>query len=280
MAVWNWESKPLYFGCNLTGSSPGEPLFKFERGAITMNQQKSYELTEIQDLLELRTFAYDILRSVFLAEPTKEVVIQLQNGVIDYFPFKEEHPQLKEGIDQVNNYFKTFDIDKNFEQLHWDYTRMFIGPHKLPAPIWESAYVNKDGLLFQEETLQVRRLYLKNNFLSLQYGREADDHLGLELDFMYQLSKLSIDLGKEGQLNKLYNIVGDQNYFLKNHLLNWTPIFSEKVIAHSETDFYKGMVKILNGFLIIDKICIEELLTRTKCKGEFKNMEVDLCRTL
>ena len=25
------------------------------------------------------------------------------------------------------------------------------------APIWESSYLNKEGLLFQEETLQVRR---------------------------------------------------------------------------------------------------------------------------
>ncbi|MDR7076639.1 TorA maturation chaperone TorD [Neobacillus niacini] len=229
-----------------------------------MNQLSVNDLTETQDLLELRTFAYDILRRVFLAEPTKEVVTQLQNGIIDSFPFKDENMKLNEGIEQVSNYLKTFTIDKNFEQLHWDYTRMFIGPYQVPVPIWESAYVNKDGLLFQEETLQVRRLYLKNNLLSMQFGREAEDHLGLELDFMYHLSNLLTDLVKEENVEQLYKTVVDQNSFLKEHLLNWTPQFCEKVSISADTGFYKGMAKILNGFLLIDKICLEELLARTK----------------
>lgn len=229
-----------------------------------MNQQKSYESAEIQNLLELRIFAYDILRKVFLAEPTKELVAQFQKGIINYFPFKEEHQQMKEGVDQVSNYLKNFDMDKDFDGLHWDYTRMFIGPYKIPAPIWESAYVNKEGLLFAEETLEVRRLYLQYNLLSLQYGHEAEDHLGLELDFLFQLSNLSGDLVQEESDNLLQKVFVDQSDFLKEHLLKWIPNFSEKVIEHSETDFYKGMVKILKGFLIIDKICLEELLTRIK----------------
>lgn len=229
-----------------------------------MSQQQTYEYTEIHHLLELRTFAYDILKNVFLAEPTRALIEQFQAGVLEFFPFKAENPQLIEGIEQVNQYFQTFTMDQHFEALHWDYTRMFIGPYEIPAPIWESAYVNKDGLLFQEETLRVRRLYLKNNFLSLQHGREADDHLGLELDFMYQLNKMAVDLTEEEKIDELYRSLLDQKYFLQEHLLNWTPIFCEKVSKHSKTDFYKGMVKILTGFLNIDKLCVEELLTRTK----------------
>lgn len=231
---------------------------------MKMNQQKTDELTEIQNLLELRIFAYDILRKVFLAEPTKELVAQFQNGIFNFFPFNEEDPQIKEGIDQARNYFKTFDLDKDFDRLHWDYTRMFIGPYKIPAPIWESAYLNREGLLFAEETLEVRRLYLQYNLLSLQYGHEADDHLGLELDFMYQLSKLSNEQFQVENGNQLQTVFADQSNFLKEHLLQWVPTFSEKVIKHSATDFYKGMVKILTGFLTIDKICLEEIWTRIK----------------
>lgn len=231
-----------------------------------MIQQESTDSAEITNLLELRLFAYDILRRVFLAEPTKELITQFQDGVMNYFPFKEENHQLQEGIDEVNQYFKTFNLEQDFDGLHWDFTRMFIGPTRLPAPIWESAYVNNEGLIFQEETLRVRRLYLENNLMSLQHHREADDHLGLELDFMYQLSKLSIDLVNETNTNQLEKVLFDQSSFLKNHLLNWTPMFSEKVIKHAETQFYKGMVKILNGFLKIDKTCLEELLTRKNNK--------------
>lgn len=224
-----------------------------------MNQPNSAVLPEVQNLLELRMFAYDILRRTFLEEPTVELIEQFQNGVVDFFPFKEEQTFLREGTELVRQYFDTFNIDSDFESLHWDYTRMFIGPYELPAPMWESSYVNKDGLLFQEETLRVRRLFLENSFEPLQVGREADDHLGLELDFMYQLSSIANDLAKEGNIKQLNKILADQSYFLNEHLLNWTPLFRKNVVKHADTDFYKGMVNILSGFLALDKTCIEEL---------------------
>lgn len=230
-----------------------------ERGGIKLTQLKDIDVTEIQNLLELRAFAYDVLRRTFLEEPSKELVEQFQNGVIAFFPFKEENTPLKEGVEQVNHYFKTFKMDEHFDDVHWDYTRMFIGPYELQAPLWESSYTNREGLLFQEETLRVRRLYLENCFESLQYGKEADDHLGLELDFMYQLTNIARDLLNQNNISEFKKVLTDQDYFLKNHLLNWTPRFAKTVIANAETDFYKGMVKVLVGYLAIDKACLEEI---------------------
>lgn len=227
-----------------------------------MNQMKDEEMIKIQNLLELRMFAYDILRRTFLQEPTKELIKQFQNGIINFFPFKDESVQLREGISGVNQYFKNFKMEENFEDLHWDYTRMFIGPYELPAPMWESSYVNRDGLLFQEETWKVRRLYLVHNLESIQYGREADDHLGLELDFMYQLSKTARDVIDEGDMSQLYSILESQKYFLNHHLLNWTPAFARKVAKHANTDFYKEIVKVLVGYLNVDKACLEEMTSQ------------------
>lgn len=39
------------------------------------------------------------------------------------------------------------------------YTKLFIGPAKLPAPPWESVYATGEPLLFQESTLAVRDAY-------------------------------------------------------------------------------------------------------------------------
>lgn len=227
-----------------------------------VSEQQVSELTEVQNLMELRIFAYDMLRRVFLEEPTKELIAQFEIGILDFFPFKEENTELKNGIAQVNHYFKSFDMDQNFEELHWDYTRMFIGPYELPVHIWESSYMNENRLLFQEETLFVRRLYLENCFES-RNAREADDHLGLELDYMYQLSNIANESAKEGNIAKLNKIIADQNFFLQEHLLKWTPLFGKEVIKHSHTDFYKGMAKILNGFLAVDKACIKEIVSKT-----------------
>ncbi|MEI3231097.1 MAG: molecular chaperone TorD family protein, partial [Gordonibacter pamelaeae] len=46
-------------------------------------------------------------------------------------------------------------------QLRSVYTKLFIGPAKLPAPPWESVYATGGRpLLFQESTLAVRRRLL------------------------------------------------------------------------------------------------------------------------
>jgi putative dimethyl sulfoxide reductase chaperone len=229
-----------------------------------MQQQTSNELSPLQNVLELRIFAYDLLRRVFLEEPSWELISQFQEDVIEYFPFKNENQQIQEGVELVKEYFNKFEMDINFEELHWDYTRMFIGPYELPVHIWESSYLNKDQLLFQEETLIVRRLYLENCFEPIHQGREADDHLGLELDFMYHLSQIVSELANENKEAELKKMLADQAYFLQEHLLKWTPLFGKKVIQHSNTDFYKGMVKVLNGFLTIDQACIKEILTKKK----------------
>lgn len=228
-----------------------------------MTQATCNEISELQNLIELRIFAYDMLRRVFLEEPSKELIAQFQDDLIEYFPFKDENEQLQGGVELVKQYIRSFGMDRNFDELHWDYTRMFIGPYELPVHIWESSYLNKDQLLFQEETLIVRRLYLENCFEPRHLGREADDHLGLELDYMYHLSNIANECVKENSKYKLLNILEDQAYFLQEHLLKWTPLFGKKVLQHAETDFYKGMAMILNGFLKIDYECLHEMLLRT-----------------
>lgn len=42
----------------------------------------------------------------------------------------------------------------------------YVEPGSLPAPPWESAYLSEDRLLFQESTLEVRKAYLKYNYMA------------------------------------------------------------------------------------------------------------------
>lgn len=101
-----------------------------------------------------------MLRRVFLEEPSKELLHFVnQKGFFDSFPFIEEDEELCEGVKCVANYLKEHDIssESGYDSLHWDYTRMFIGPDKLPAPLWESAYLHKDRLLFKNKPFSLGR---------------------------------------------------------------------------------------------------------------------------
>lgn len=214
-------------------------------------------------LLECRLIAYDALRRTFLEEPTKGFLSQFQEeNLTDVFPFSSECEYIAKGIDVLEHFVSNNDLtsDNIHNGLHWDYTRLFIGPYELPAPPWESAYLNEERLLFQEETLNVRRAYLKYSFLPKDFGHEADDHLGLELDFMFQLTQLALsELGKEN-VTEYLQILHDQKSFLEGHLLKWVPALSEKVVESAHTDFYRGMALILKGFLSIDLKALQELL--------------------
>lgn len=212
--------------------------------------------------LKTRIFAYDLLRRTFLEEPSPAYLEMVsQPGLIEDFPFSGESEKIFEGNRLVAAYLKKDDAagQDAYDRLHWDYTRMFVGPYKLPAPPWESAYLNEQRLLFQKETLQVRYAYLKYGFRPRHFRQEADDHLGLELDFMFQLAKMALEKLKAGDLFGLSELVNDSRAFLEAHLLKWVPDLTRDVVENADTDFYKGMAKILHGYLELDLKALSEL---------------------
>ncbi|MBP2637450.1 MAG: dehydrogenase [Firmicutes bacterium] len=223
-------------------------------------------------LLEVRLFLYDIVRCTFMHEPTKAYLDNLQKTVTVEFPFQQESEYIDEGVKQVTAFMAKHDVLSEcvFDSLHWDYTRLFIGPYELPAPPWESVYCNEERLLFQKETREVRKAYLKYAFLPVEFDSEADDHLGLELDFMFRLNSLAIEAVEQKNLKVLKQILADQKLFLEDHLMKWVPALCNDIIKSAHTEFYQGMAKILHGFLILELKAMAELLGIVHC-GEENN---------
>ncbi|WP_406677954.1 TorD/DmsD family molecular chaperone [Moorella sp. ACPs] len=233
--------------------------------AMTENAAKKWE--GIQILCEARMFAYNLLRSTFIQEPSREFIDLLERDeMIPSFPFTGDNQEIGAGVEQVNKYLERYKSmaagarDEELERLRWDYTRMFVGPYQLPAPPWESAYLNEERLLFQEETLAVRRAYLSYSFIPRNYHREADDHLGLELEFMFRLSEMVAGKAAVRDAVGAEAILKDQEAFLTDHLLKWVPRFAEDVIHSATTDFYQGMARLLKGFIYLDRQATAELL--------------------
>ncbi len=219
---------------------------------------------EIIFTLEIREFVYSFLKQVFNAEPSESFVswINENKEVFDDFPFLNQQKLIKEGIGLISKYIKNNNVvsKEAYEKLHWDFTRLFIGPKTLLAPPWSSAYLNAEGLLFQEETMQVRKTFLKYCLISQKYPHEADDHIGLELDFMGRLNQITIDKFVNNEVEQLRELLIDQKSFLQEHLLKWIPQFTNNMAVNAKTNFYCGMGKLLYGFILIDVEIICELV--------------------
>ncbi|MEH7013738.1 molecular chaperone TorD family protein [Neobacillus niacini] len=224
----------------------------------------------VEDAIEIfnaREFAYDILRRFFIEEPSREYIkLFIQKNMIDLFPFKEESEGIGAGVKKIKDYLASYNpgmIDQHFEDLHWDYTKMFIGPFDILASPWESVYVRKDKLLFQQTTMNVRKLYKKYGFQAGDFNIEADDHIGLQIDFLYQLNQLAIESAvsvSATALQEIQYLLREQKQFMEDHLAEFVPALSRKIQEHADTDFFRGMALLLQHFLVMDSNVLNELL--------------------
>lgn len=236
-----------------------------------MKMTKKIAISDLIALLYGRDYAYDILRRFLIEEPTQEYLKIFLQQNLEQFPFAQDCDGILEGIEDIKIYVKKYDVLHNqnhFEQLHWDYTRMTIGPFELPVPPWESIYVQKEPMLFQSCTINVRKTYEKFGFEMAKQNVEAEDHIGLELDFIYRLNQLTLDSAKAEHLQEIDYLLRAQEQFLHEHLLKFAPEFCEKMISNAETQFYQGIAKILLHYLTMDSVVLQELLNIEVIKSE------------
>lgn len=141
------------------------------------------------------------------------------------------------------------------DRLRSEYTRLFLGPEKLPAPPWESVYVNGEPLLFQESTLVVRETYRRSGYASAGYPREADDHVAIELDFMAALAVKTCEAMDRDALEA-------QRSFLEKHLLVWIESFAERLgSCDTVSGFYPSFARLAALVCRRDAEVLKELLT-------------------
>lgn len=223
--------------------------------------------SDVLNIFYAREFALDMLRRFFIEEPSREYMKQfVLLNLINLFPYQEDSKGIQDGVEEIKAYLAEHNpgsIDKHFEDLHWDYTKMFIGPFEVLASPWESVYVGKERLLFQRTTMDVRKIYEKFGFKTSENTIEADDHIGLELDFMYHLNQLCITSGNEQTemtIREIHYLLTEQQRFIEQHLSVFVPEFSALVTKHAETGMFRGMAKILHHFLLLDSKVLKELL--------------------
>ncbi|MDF2630178.1 MAG: dmsD2 [Symbiobacteriaceae bacterium] len=230
---------------------------------VATNAQVMAQAGELGEVLEARGFAYGLLAQAFLAEPERMLIPSLaESGAVGLFPYAEEPGLIRDGVAEVAAYVgdAASVTDEGYGSLLWDYTRLFIGPGKVPAPPWESAYRSAERLLFQEETLGVRRAYAAYGLASAKVGSEPDDHMGLELQFMYETCRVAAERLGAGDWAGVEQVLRDQRAFLDEHLLQWAGDFAADVVVGAQVGFYRGLGRVLQGFLPVDRGLLEELL--------------------
>jgi TorA maturation chaperone TorD len=146
------------------------------------------------------------------------------------------------------------------QQLTREYTRLFLGPDAPLVPPWESVIISGEPVLFQPSILLVREAYQRAGFQASDYRHEADDHLAIELDFMTQLARQTLEAFYEGDAARTTELLEWQEDFLREHLLRWVGPFAERL---EETEvlscFYPTFARLTCLVCERDALMLKEL---------------------
>ncbi|GAB47092.1 TorD/DmsD family molecular chaperone [Mobilicoccus pelagius] len=131
-----------------------------------------------------------------------------------------------------------------------DHARLFVGPGHLRAAPYESVHTSEEGLLFEPETLDVRAWYHHYDLAAPREGREPDDHVGLELEFVATLASWAWEALERGDTDAAAVFAEGARGFCETHLGQWGVGFAELAAREARTDFYRGVASLTSGFLL------------------------------
>ena len=207
---------------------------------------------ELTSILHSRLFINQIIRFILDVPPNKESFQTILQD--DRFQSLCEISTACKLIQTACN-----SLLSNHESLiraQEEYNRLFIGPNILPAPLWESVYLGKEHILFEEPTLQVRACYRKHGLSYIHNKNEPDDHIVSELEF---LSYLIQQTNESENLESTKYFLSEQLTFLDYHLLKWCPQFCEMLNESTPFTLYKGAALLLNEYINLERELVLEL---------------------
>lgn len=218
------------------------------------------DAADLIGVLEGRSAFYRTLSSLYYRTLTQEQIDAL--AATDFSEFGADDPLLTEGFDDIRRYLRKRNTGTR-QELAVDYTSAFEGTKAFKgqrAVPYESVYLSDTGLLNQQPRNEVFRTY-KQAAIRLKEGVNLpEDHLSFECEFMAIMSDRAIDLLNDAQTAEAIKNLELQRSFLQDHILSWFKQFADRATLVLKTRFYRGVLKITEGYLTLDVETIEDLI--------------------
>jgi TorA maturation chaperone TorD len=207
-------------------------------------------MEEMKQEIENRIALYALISRLMLIEVDEDFLEKIEGdkALLSLFPNymtwrRREEYNMKELIDQFYNV---------------DFTNLFL-MHMVP---YESFYTRDDQMIESGGDNPVVELYNELDFrVELTEARVVSaDHIGIELEFMYMLCvalQKALAADDKGGVCELLEV---QRAFLKEHLLEWTPLFLINMKRESRTPLYHDGAELALEFMLSDFEYVTEKL--------------------
>jgi len=199
-------------------------------------------MEEMKQEIENRIALYALISRLMLIEVDEDFLSKIESdeALLSLFPHyrewsKREEYSMKELIEQYYNV---------------DFANLFL-MHMVP---YESFYTRDDQMIESGGENPVVELYNDLDFrVELAEARVVSaDHIGIELEFMYMLCAALKKALEADDREGVCELLEVQRAFLKEHLLEWTPLFLINMKRESRTPLYHDGAELALEFMLSD----------------------------
>lgn len=212
--------------------------------------------TETAEHALQRSTIYGLLARVYRKEMTPELLRQIKDpqfmGVLSGL-----------GVQLGDEFFSRQEEDL-IEDLAVEYTRLFLGPGKHISP-HESVHHNLEGgdwgSLWGKSTVEVK-VFVET--LGLKYKEDDQsipDHISVEFEMMQKVIEREAEEWEKGSNDEALSFLKIEKMFIEDHLIQWIPVFCNKVIAQADYSFYREIAELTKSYIEFEKENIDAYIS-------------------
>ncbi len=177
--------------------------------------------------------------------------IETDENMLAFFPTYKDWQKRKE--------LNSKDLREKY--LDVDFTNLFL-LHLIP---YESFYMREDQMMETGGDNPVQKLFNDFDFrVELDKARVMSaDHIAVEFEFLYKLCESELKALEADDFHAAAEIADIEYHFLKEHLLEWAPMFLLNVKSEAGTALYFDVADLALEFMLSDF----EYLTQLKNNG-------------
>ena len=205
------------------------------------------------ETLANRVSFYDMLAVFYRNALSQQQIDQLAD--FDFASLDVDNDLMRAGFDDIRRYLRKRNTGTR-QALATDYTSTFAGlktyQEKTAIPC-ASLFVSGLGHFYAERHRVVYGIYKQECIRVAEGVNLPADHLAFELEFLGIMSSECREALERGDVDAALHKLDVSIDFIDNQILDWFGKFEEVAKEIVATRFYRGVIRITQGWLELDR---------------------------